>query len=99
MTTFEGLALGAAIAALLAAVGLAARTWLRLRGPRVITCPDNHAPAGVHLDLRYAVATGVVGRPTFRLKDCSRWPEKAGCGQMCLMEIEESPQGCLVPSP
>lgn len=96
MTTFEGLGLGAALAALLAGVGLAVRTWLRLRGPRVITCPDNHAPAGVDLDLRYALATGAVGRPHFRLKDCSRWPEKAGCGQMCLMEIEESPQGCLV---
>ena len=31
-----------------------------------------------------------------RLSECSRWPEKAGCGQECLSEIRESGADCLV---
>jgi hypothetical protein len=30
------------------------------------------------------------------LRDCSRWPERQGCGQECLKQIELSPDGCLV---
>jgi hypothetical protein len=96
MATMEAIAGGLALLGAVAAAALSARTWWRLRGPRVITCPDNQRPAGVDVDMRYTLLTGAVGRPHFRLKDCSRWPEKAGCGQMCLMEVEESPQGCLV---
>jgi hypothetical protein len=32
----------------------------------------------------------------FRLSACSRWPEKAGCGQECLAEIAAAPENCLV---
>lgn len=93
-----GIEVGAVVA--LGAAGLAgvaaARAWIRLRGSRVITCPENRQPAGVELDLPYAALTAAVGRSHFRLRDCSRWPEKAGCGQVCLMEVEESPEDCLV---
>jgi hypothetical protein len=65
--------------------------WLRFRGERVITCPENHQPAGVTLDAGRAVTLG-----SFRLSACSRWPEHAGCGQECLAQIAESPQSCLV---
>ena len=30
------------------------------------------------------------------LKDCSRWPEREGCGQECLAQIEKAPHECLV---
>jgi hypothetical protein len=30
------------------------------------------------------------------LKDCSRWPERAGCGQTCLGDLEAAPHACLV---
>ena len=60
--------------------------WLKYRGRRVITCPENHRPAAT-----------VFGRaPELRLSECSRWPEKAGCGQECLSEIRESGADCLV---
>ena len=42
------------------------------------------------------MAGAVVGRPELRLRDCSRWPERAGCGQVCLTQVEESPEACLV---
>jgi hypothetical protein len=31
-----------------------------------------------------------------RLKECSRWPERADCGQECLAELEAAPEECLV---
>ena len=69
--------------------------WFRFRGDRVITCPESQRPAGVRLDARHAALTS-LGRPDFKLSACSRWPERAGCGQKCVSQIEESPEGCLV---
>jgi hypothetical protein len=71
------------------------RTWRRIRGARVITCPETSAPAGVELDAIYAALTG-WGPPKLRLKECSRWPERQNCGQECLSQIEAAPQDCLV---
>lgn len=70
--------------------------WRRWRGTRLVTCPETRRPAAVHMDLRYAMVGAIVGRPELRLRDCSRWPERSGCGQTCLAEVEESPMGCLV---
>ena len=72
-----------------------ASVWLRFRGTRVITCPENTRPAGVHVDERHAAASPRRGTPTLRLSACSRWPERQGCGQACLAQIEAWPEGCL----
>ncbi len=70
--------------------------WLKYRGRMVITCPENQRPAGVSVNARHAAATSVAGQPEFRLTNCSRWPEHAGCGQQCLRQIETAPENCLV---
>jgi hypothetical protein len=69
--------------------------WWTYRGRRVVSCPENKNPAGVTVDSVHAMATA-LGRPQLRLESCSRWPEKAGCGQECLSEIAASPESCLV---
>jgi hypothetical protein len=81
-----------------AALGLGrlASAWLKYRGRRVITCPENRRPAGVVVDARHAAATGLAKAPDLRLSSCSRWPERAGCGQQCLTQIAVSPEDCLV---
>jgi hypothetical protein len=82
-----------------AAVWVAVRflgAWLRFRGARVVTCPENLRPAGVRLDARHAAGTAVLSSPDFQLSSCSRWPEKAGCGQECLRQIATAPEDCLV---
>lgn len=71
------------------------RAWLALRGPRVVTCPETGRPAAVELDVRRAALTAATGRAELRLEACTRWPEKAGCGQMCLSEVEEAGADCL----
>jgi len=72
------------------------RVYLKYRGDRVITCPENCKPAGVHVDAMHVLVSTIEGRPDLRLKTCSRWPERQDCGQECLREIEASPEDCLV---
>jgi hypothetical protein len=70
--------------------------WLKYRGPRVVECPENHEMVAVEVDAPHAAWSAPQGRPDLRLEDCTRWPEKAGCGQECLSQIEASPEGCRV---
>jgi hypothetical protein len=89
--------------AVLAAIR-AGRAWLNYRGDRVILCPENQKPAGVALDVRHAVGFTMRHNTDFalwkggglQLASCSRWPERSGCGQQCLSQIQDSPQDCLV---
>ena len=57
-------------------------------GRRLITCPET----------KEAAAVKVKPLGELRLSACSRWPERAGCGQECLAQIASSPHGCLVQS-
>ena len=69
------------------------RNYFARRGDRVVACPENNETVAVSLTAS-AAAFGSGG--DLRLESCTRWPEKAGCGQECLREIEASPDGCLV---
>lgn len=73
------------------------QTWLDYRGDKVITCPETEQPAGVTVDLRHAAKSAFLGaEPELQLSSCTRWPEKAGCGQECLFQIEAAPTECSV---
>ena len=67
------------------------RSYRRYRNEMVVTCPETKREVGVAVDLKRAALTGSV-----RLADCTRWPEKQGCGQECLAELEASPESCMV---
>ncbi len=90
------LILGLAVVLLAAAGWRLGSAWLRNRGARAITCPENQTPAGVRVDERHAALSALKGTPELRLAACSRWPERAGCGQQCLAQIAAAPDGCLV---
>ena len=84
-----------------AAAARAGRAWLKYRGDRVIVCPENRRPAGVALDVGHAVGHAMGHAALWeggalRLASCSRWPERSGCGQQCLSQIQASPEDCLV---
>ena len=92
-----GTIIGLSAAALVGAVAWhTVAAWRRFRGNRVIVCPDNHQVAAVQVDPVKAALTGIGHPPVFRLNECSRWPEKKGCGQECLRQIESQPDTCLV---
>jgi hypothetical protein len=84
------------LAALYFIVPLVVRTFIRYRGKRVITCPETRLPAGIEVDATHAAITAAVSHPDLRLKSCSRWPEREDCGQECLLQVELSPEACLV---
>lgn len=85
-----------ALAALYFVAPLVAGAFLRYRGKRVITCPETRQPAAVEVDARHAALTAAISHPGLRLKSCSRWPERENCGQECLLQIELSPEDCLL---
>ena len=70
--------------------------YVKYRGVRLVTCPENKEPAGVELDTLHAAFQGTPRVPHLRLKECTRWPERKDCGQMCLAQIEAAPEDCLV---
>jgi hypothetical protein len=96
MPILTGVILATAAALVLIAAWRWASAWWKYHGRRVITCPENQKPAGVSVDAGHAAATTLGGTASLRLSSCSRWPERAGCGQMCLSQIEAAPADCLV---
>jgi hypothetical protein len=73
-----------------------ALAWTRYRGTRVVVCPENRELVAVEVDAKHAAFTASQGRADLRLDTCTRWPEKAGCGQECLGQIESAPEACLL---
>jgi hypothetical protein len=71
-------------------LGIALTAWIRLRGTRVVTCPETHKPAAVTLDTGHAAVTAVWEKADLKLNTCSRWPERQGCDQACVPQIVES---------
>lgn len=88
------LVLGAAYA--IVRIVPAVRLYLRLRGKRIVSCPETKQAAAVRVAAGKAALETTVHTPHLRLSECSRWPEKQACGQECLKQIEEAPKACLV---
>lgn len=91
---FALLVLAASLFVLRAIPGV--RTYLEFRGKRLITCPETQKAAAVDVAAAEAGLGAFLNEPTLRLKECSRWPEREGCGQECLQQIESDSQNCLV---
>ena len=70
--------------------GIALTTWIRLRGARVVTCPETHKPVAVTLDREHAALTAVWDTADLKLATCTQWPERQNCDQGCIAEIIES---------
>jgi hypothetical protein len=85
-----------AIAFLLPRAVRATRSYFKFRGKRLVTCPETQRPAAVEVDAAKAAVAGATRAQHLELSQCSRWPEKAGCGQECLRQIEAAPFDCLV---
>src|SRR5215468_5765754 len=81
---------------LLIRVLVALRLSSKLRGQRLVTCPETEKAARVRIAAGHAAMDALVGRRRLRLSDCSRWPERRNCEQDCLSQIEAAPEDCLV---
>jgi hypothetical protein len=73
------------------------RTYLKYRGKSLVTCPETRTPAAVKVDAGRAVRDALKGKDIrIHLDQCSRWPEREHCGQECVSQIENDPEGCSV---
>jgi hypothetical protein len=72
------------------------QAYFKLRGQRLVTCPETRRPAAVEVDAKRGAREAFLSEPHLRLSACSRWPERSGCGQECLGQIESAPEDCLV---
>lgn len=84
------------VALLYVVLPIAATRFFAIKGRRVITCPETRTLEGVEVDAWRAALSAALGGSALRLANCSRWPQRADCGQECLAEIERSPEDCLV---
>lgn len=66
---------------------------LKFRGTMLVTCPETLKPAAVKMAMGRAAADALRGPIHLELSDCSRWPERLDCGQDCICEIEQDPEG------
>lgn len=96
MTVQLAVALVVAVVLLGFGVGRLVKMWWKFRGDRVVTCPETRRTVGVKVDARHVAATSLAGSPQLRLSSCTRWPERADCGQECLSQVAAAPQDCLV---
>ena len=89
------------VAVLLVYLVIAVRTWARIRGARLVVCPETKQPVVVNVDVGHAVASALWERPEVRLTSCDRWSERGGCAQPCVRQIETTPDathGFAVPT-
>ena len=55
------------------------RVYLKFRGTRLVTCPKTHKPAVVEVAARSMGLQAILGEPSLRLSECSRWPMCQNC--------------------
>lgn len=66
----------------------AARTYLALCGSRNHTCPETKRDARIQINAAragWSVLTG--GIADIQVKNCTRWPDRRGCGQGCIAKV------------
>jgi hypothetical protein len=85
-----------ALAGLLLLARRMLKVYLRYRGKGVVICPETREPVAIEVDAKHVAWAVAGGTFELRLKDCSRWPEHANCGQECVRQIEVTPEHCLI---
>ncbi len=79
-----------ALGALYVLMPIFAHTYSRLRGKRVVRCPETAQATEIALDAAHGAAGVLVGRSTLRVHECECWktrPDLQGCDQECLKGV------------
>ena len=78
-----------AVAVVYVLLPVVGEAFVRFRVQRRLSCPETGANAEVGVDARRAAFTAAFAHSLLRVKSCSLWPERRGCGQTCLSRFEE----------
>ena len=73
-----------------------ARSYWKLRGTRVVVCPETGEYAAVELATWRIAVRATFRQPPLELRDCSRWRDRPACAQACRGRIAAAPEECLV---
>jgi hypothetical protein len=73
-----------ALGLLYVVVPVVASTYARLRGTRMVMCPETRGREVISLDATQAAVTAAFGDPVVQVRGCSRWPDRRRCDQSCL---------------
>ncbi|MBI4561631.1 MAG: hypothetical protein HY724_06260 [Candidatus Rokubacteria bacterium] len=79
----------AAVAVVYVLLPVIVSTFVRFRAKRRLECPETGASAEVGVDARWAALTSAFRHPLLRVRSCSLWPKREGCGESCLSAEEE----------
>jgi hypothetical protein len=87
------------VAVLFVVVPLVLTTLYEARGKKSVVCPEKGKPASLALDPGRAARGAILGKTWLRVAACSFWPEKEGCAQGCVQQLEPPPLQAGSPSP
>ncbi len=76
--------------------GIAVRAYVRMRGKRIVVCPETSQPAAVEVDAAHAAVSALWEKADVQLCGCSRWPERHDCDQACTSQIRVAPEDTRV---
>jgi hypothetical protein len=84
----------AAVAAAYAVMAVV--TFCRLRGVRLVSCPEMNRPAAVTVAPRSLVPSATRASGELIVSTCSRWPQSGGCNQACVAQVAIAPRDTRV---
>jgi hypothetical protein len=73
-----------ALAVLFVLLPVVVHAFQRYRKKRVLRCPETGGLAEVDIDAPRAAFSSAFGKPLLRVKNCSLWPKRKGCGEDCV---------------
>ena len=59
--------------------------FIRFHGWREVLCPETGGVALIRIDALHAAVSGALADPELHVSGCSRWPQRQGCGQECVL--------------
>jgi hypothetical protein len=62
--------------------------FVHFRGRRQVICPETGGFATIRIDALHAAVSSAVDDPELHVTHCSRWPERQGCGQECVLRTQ-----------
>ena len=65
-------------------------TFFEYRSKRSVICPELRRSAKIGVDAGRAARSSMFGRLRLRVESCPFWPERGGCDQACLRDLERA---------
>ena len=59
--------------------------FVQLRGRHEVVCPETGDVAIIRIDALRAAVSSTVAEAEVLVSDCSRWPQRKGCRQECVL--------------